>query len=78
MSSRQHALGQQRRLEHAAVEQHRGRVQEAARRLRAVAEAFQLGDRAELAAEERREVARDRRVLRVRQAELRQAGARAR
>ena len=46
-------------------------------RVKLAGKAFQLGDGAALAAQEGRQVARDRRVLRVGQAELRQAGARA-
>ncbi len=42
-----------------------------------VAQAFEFGERAHLTAEERRQMPRDARVLRVRQAELRQADARA-
>ena len=44
-------------------------------RLRAL-QAFEFGERRDLTAEERRQMTRDGRVLRVRQAELRQAGAR--
>ncbi len=74
-------LDEQRRLEHAAVEQHRRRMQEA-RALRGrvgsrLAQAFQFRERADLTAQKRRQVPRNARVLRIGQAELREAGARA-
>ena len=40
-------------------------------------QSFEFGERRHLTAEERREMTRDRRVLRIRQAQLRQTGARA-
>ena len=73
----QNALHQQRRLEHAAVEEHRGGMQEAgAFGLRAL-QSFEFGECRDLAAEKRGQMACNRGILRVRQAQLRQAGTRA-
>ncbi|KGX04687.1 putative molecular chaperone HspA/DnaK domain protein [Burkholderia pseudomallei MSHR640] len=73
----EHALDEQRRLEHAAVEEHRARMQEARRRVMRVPQPVELRERSGLPAEERGEMARDAGVLRVRQAELHEARARA-
>ncbi len=69
------ALRQDVGLEDAAVEQHRRGVQEAGVRIDLAGKTFQLGGRARLASQQGRQVARHARILRVGQAELRQAAA---
>ena len=69
-----HPPGDEAGLEHAAVEEHRGGVQEA-RLASRFGEAFELGGGAALAAQEGAQVAGDCRVLGVGQAELGEAAA---
>ncbi len=71
----EHAIGQQFGLEHAAVEQHGRGVQEGG--ALGLGEARQLRGGADLAAQQRGEVAGDGGILRVGQADLREARARA-
>jgi hypothetical protein len=72
---RQQALGEQFGLEDATVEQHGGRMQKGGVGRQRAAEALEIGRRGDLPGKESGQVTGDGGVLRVRQAELGQAGA---